>query len=199
MDLAKCSSADMPDSEMTGLDDAPVVVERVVYGADILKELRAQTAMPYHDGSSGPSMVASAAARVRTALDSDLREYNRVRKDPEYRPVMAFSRVQAERLGLMSPDRTSHLDRLLEAAPTAARHEAALQAGQAMSVPVLADPGEKHDLPPFVAQRTFEISADSSTPLRELPAPMPDLTTQRLQEFAEIANKIEKPDVNKNS
>lgn len=191
MDAIQRHSPDLPDAEMTGYDDAPITVERVVRGQAIIEELRSRTPMPYPDGGKGPSIVAKGLAKVREVTDADFGAYQKLKQNPDYKPVRAFSRGQAERLGLMSPDRTSQLDRLLEQAPAADQHETALESGQALPLPMLGDPGEKHDLPPFVAKRTFEVAAGSSVPLKELPAAMPDLTVESLQGYRDLADGLE--------
>lgn len=187
--MSELIPAEAPQGEMTGMDDAPVTVERVFRGQDILRELKAQEPMPYHDGSA-PSVVKKVLAAAKTAVDPDFAAYTKLARDPNYRPVRAFSRSQAERLGLLTTDRTSQLDRLMDAAPTAERHEAALVTGQSMPLPMLADPGEKHDLPPGCKVRTVALTAGERQPLAELPPTIP-LDADRLDHFKKVADDLE--------
>lgn len=191
-EVTKSGSSEAPMGEMVGIDDEPVaMVTQVIRGPDIPKFLKAQQPMPYHDGKT-PNVLKVAGAALRAAMDPDRREAERLkREDPTYRPVMALSRKQAERLGLCSSDRVSHLDRLLEGAPTAEAHELALESGKGLSLPMLADPGEGHDHVPGLSKKRLELVAGDTKPVQLSANIAADPGLERLNFDKDVAAAVE--------
>lgn len=135
----------MPEQRLTrfveecGEPRTEVTVERTLRGREAVEYVqRAQRDLPQ------PSRISRVMAAARAELDPSWRDARRLARDPNYRPVRAFTMEEAVSQGLLPPaaERLSQLDRLLSNAPD---EQLDGNIPTPRSLPSLGDLGTTHD------------------------------------------------------